>query len=154
MDENQMIAAMEARIAQLETMVTDLAARNGGDSDDGGEYGGPPSRLIPFVPCIGGDGDGGSGGAFAYKNGKLVDCVCMVAREILYLPDFPVLGTGSIYLYVDHANRSVRLYDSAVSGSEIPSSSVEGTLVPLYVLRNGEVVHDYRGMPSIQMWEL
>ena len=131
------IAALRAEIAQLrmEMLQAQSGDMAGGEGMDNG---------LPLVP-IGGDVQG----AFAVVDGKITNRFYMVARTVHSVSgNDPDAEDGTWYLVVQHSSGSATL-------TRNPSGYTDDTqtVIPLFVITNGEITVDYRGMPIVMIRE-
>lgn len=142
MDVEAEIAALRAEVAQLraeflqgQTATTDDGLGGGEGCDVG----------LPLVPI----GGGGEGGAFRWEDGKFRDCRCIVGRSVYGIEDVTATQDGEYNLVVEHQPVRLRIVKSPDAG-ETDSSK---TVLPLVTIKDGVVEHDYRGMPTVQLYE-
>lgn len=102
----------------------------------------------------GGGGSSGNCGAFAYdetthtiKNGMYLR-----ARRYSFVSDATVSSSGYAYLQIDMGTSGTA---TVVTGaSSIPSTTNQMTYIPLYYFdANLKPTADYRGAPTLQIWE-
>lgn len=112
----------------------------------------------------GGGGDGGGSGsgddghcsccAFSYdpETHTITDGMYLRARTWKFVQDAVVSAAGYAYLQV---NMGVTGGETIVTGAaNVPARTNMYTYIPLYYFNNDlEIVHDYRGAPTAQMWE-
>ena len=130
------IADVEGRIAAVPPAPM-LGAPDAGETssseDAGGYFGG---------------GESDRAGAFQLESGKLINCHFMFGRSVYNVSDTPI-GDGTWNLVVPHANPANA---SIVNGSGGGTSNTQ-TVIPIFVISQGVIVADYRGMPCIPVYE-
>lgn len=87
-------------------------------------------------------------GAFRFDGGSITHCNFMFGRTLYSLSDVENVTDGRWCLVVPHSNPG----GATVQVSSASSSDTQ-TVVPLFTISGGEVVTDFRGMPSIAVYE-
>lgn len=112
-------------------------------------------KKITIETDLPSSGGGGGGGAFAYDpdTHTIKDGMYLRARQWYEVAEATVSAAG--YAYLEVGMEATSFTASIVTGaSSIPARTRYKTYVPLYWFNaNLEPTHDYRGAPTIQIWE-
>lgn len=131
----QQVAALESRIGELESQPADA---------DGGSPGG---GITPADVLM--DGGGGEPyGAFRWDGAEITHCYFQFGRQVISLGTVQASGDGLYRLKIPHDQP---LNATVITTSE--SSDLTKTIIPLFQVSNGEIIHDYRGMPVVPVRE-
>lgn len=152
MNFDQSDKSVEMRLGALEQMLGQLLAEQMAANANGG--GAAAGMNVPVMPIIG--GNGGMCGNFAYDEGegKIKAGYVMVGRTPHYVAAFTVSEnyTGKISLKVTVGGVGVGVRTEIVAGNWTDATRTI-SYVPLFEFENGSVKYDYRGAPTIPVWE-
>lgn len=138
-----------------------------GDADTNPQYGHikidntdpehPVVRLVNFEDFGKGESGGGGGGttgAFSYdeETNTITDGMYLRGRQWVRVSDTVVSASGYAYLQVDMGTSGTA---TIITGaSSLPNPNTLQTYIPLYVFDEDlKVKRDYRGAPTVQIWE-
>lgn len=136
---------LQAEIALLRAEMESLraAVMSAGEK---GRQGFGPDIGAPIVPVGGGDPQG----TFRWEGDKITHCNFYAAHRVFPMPNVTVAAgqsDGTWYLNVPHGNPVA----ATVSKTQGPNDD-DNTCIPLFMVQDGEIVADYRGMPFVPIY--
>jgi hypothetical protein len=131
---NQQIAALEARIGELESQsASEDGAGNGVFS---------PSEVLMDI------GGESPSGAFQWDGETITQCYFQFGRAVYGIADQQASGDGTYYLSIPHDTPA-----TATVSTTQGSNDLTKTVIPLFKVEGGEITKDYRGMPVVPVRE-
>jgi len=144
---DELINQLAVQVARLENRIDALEASQGEEAQ-----GDTIDDLFLRMETGGGGGGGGGDpqGTFRWEGDKITHCNFYAAHQVFQMPNVTVAADesdGTWYLNVPHGNPAA----ATVSKTQGPNDD-DNTCIPLFMVQDGEIVADYRGMPFVPIY--